>query len=67
MISRPSECGQDSAGNSVLEAIPSPDVIRDRMTNNAAENRILRSLYRLAKRIESYRRQAAQDRKGSAQ
>ena len=52
--------GDGRADDSPLAAIPSPEEIRKRMTRNADENRILRSLYRLARRVESYEQEAAE-------
>ena len=35
----------------ILESVPTPDEIRQRMNRNAEENRLLRSLYQLSRRI----------------
>ncbi len=40
---------------SALTRIPDPDAIRDEMARNAAKNRILRSLWRIATRAKSLR------------
>jgi len=56
--------GQRLGRISPLEAVPTSEAIRDRMTQNAEENRILRSLYRLARRIETRKRQDAEERQG---
>lgn len=56
--------GQGLACGSLLNAIPSPDEILDRMNDNSAENRILRSLYRVARKIESHNQEAAENRQG---
>ena len=58
--------GQRPACGSLLEAIPSSDEILDRMNDNSAENRILRSLYRVARKIESHNKEAAEQRQGMA-
>lgn len=42
---------------SPLSAIPTAEAIRQRMQDNAAENRHLRSLYRLARRLDAARKQ----------
>jgi hypothetical protein len=38
---------------SLLSKVPSPDEIRRRLHENAAENRLLRSLWRISRRIHS--------------
>lgn len=54
--------GRRLADTSPLDAVPTPEVIRDRMTRNAEENRVLRSLFRLARRIESRKAKQADNR-----
>ncbi len=40
------------ADGSILDAIPTPEEIRRRMVRNSEENRILRSLYRVSRRLQ---------------
>jgi hypothetical protein len=58
--------GRRVADTSPLDAVPAPEAIRDRMTQNAEENRVLRSLFRLARRIESRKAKQAENRQGVA-
>lgn len=46
-LSIPADTTQDSP----LKAVPSPDVIRERIIRNSEENRYLRSLYKLSRRL----------------
>jgi hypothetical protein len=46
------------AFSQILDALPKPDVIRDRLQGLFAEARVLRSLLRLTNRIDEIRRQA---------
>ena len=66
MHSTAKDRGQRLAGASLLDVIPSPDAILDRLSDNAAEGRILRSLYRVARKIESHNQEAAETRQGVA-
>ena len=45
-----------TAANSPLDAIPSSDEIRDRLNAYAAEARLLRSLYRIARKAEAIKK-----------
>lgn len=54
------------AGGSLLDAIPTPDEIREQMSRNAHENRFLRSLYRLSRRLAERKHQAANSRQAVA-
>lgn len=54
------------ADTSPLDAVPTPETIRDRMTRNAEENRVLRSLFRLARRIEFRKAKQTENRQGVA-
>ena len=56
--------GQPSARGSLLDLVPTTDEIRRRLTTNAVESRILRSLYRVARRIENHKDQASEDGQG---
>lgn len=58
--------GPRLADASPLDAVPTPEAIRDRMTRNAEENRVLRSLFRLARRIESRKAKQTGNRQGVA-
>lgn len=58
--------GRQRADTSPLDAVPTAEAIRDRMTRNAEENRVLRSLFRLARRIESRKAKQAGNRQGVA-
>ena len=37
---------------SILDAIPTPEEIRRRMVRNSEENRVLRSLFRVSRRLQ---------------
>ena len=52
--------GQREVGVSILDDIPTPAEIRQEMAKNAERNRILRSLYRLSRRLSDRTRQAGQ-------
>ena len=55
------QTSQDQS-NSVLESIPPPDRVRERLVENAREGRLLRSLYKLSQRIfETREREASTD------
>jgi len=54
------------ADTSPLDAVPTPEAIRDRMARNAEENRVLRSLFRVAWRIESRKAKQTENRQGVA-
>ena len=56
--------GPRQADGSVLNGIPTPEEIRQEMAKNAECNRVLRSLYRLSRRVSDRKRQAADDRQG---
>jgi hypothetical protein len=42
---------------SPLESVPPPEVVRERIIRNAEEGRLLRSLYRLARRVAERRKE----------
>lgn len=52
-----SERAQRPSINSPLEAIPKPEDIRERIVRNSQEGRLLRSLYRLSRRIAEQSKQ----------
>ena len=56
--------GPRQADDSILEGIPTPEEIRQKMAANAEENRVLRSLYRVSRRLAERQRQAAETRQG---
>ena len=48
--------------DSLLESVPPPDQVRERLVENAREGRLLRSLYKLSQRIfETREREASTD------
>lgn len=49
---------------SVLDLIPTPDEIRDQMRRNAEDNRVLRTLFRLSRRLADRNRHATEQRQG---
>jgi hypothetical protein len=55
--------GQRQADGSIFDGIPTPEEIRQEMAKNAEQNRILRSLYRVARRLPDRKRQAAERRR----
>lgn len=57
---------QRQADGSILDGIPTPEEIRQEMAKNAEENRVLRSLYRVSRRVSDRKRQAAEHRQGVA-
>lgn len=57
---------RQNADGSILDAIPTPDEIREAMSRNADENRVLRSLYRVSRRVAERKRQTADARQGVA-
>ena len=58
--------GPRQADGSILDGIPTPEEIRQEMAKNAEQNRVLRSLYRLARRLSDRKRQAGENRQGVA-
>jgi hypothetical protein len=44
------------ADGSILDAIPTPEEIRRRMVRNSEENRVLRSLFRVSRRLQEQAR-----------
>ncbi len=56
--------GPRQAHGSILDGIPTPEEIRQEMAKNAEHNRVLRSLYRLSRRVSERKRQAAENRQG---
>jgi hypothetical protein len=47
-----------------LDGIPTPEEIRQEMAKNAEQNRVLRSLYRVSRRLSDRKRQTAETRQG---
>lgn len=43
----------------IQEAVPTPEAIRERIERNIQENRLLRSLYRIARKAEQQCRREA--------
>ncbi len=52
MNTSPRERGPRQADHSILDGIPTPEEIRREMTTNAERNRVLRSLYRVSRRLQ---------------
>lgn len=59
-------CQDEGRASSPLDAVPGPATIRARMNANAAENRLLRSLFRLSRRIDQRREQQKNQQTGAA-
>ena len=56
--------GRELTGKSIVDTIPSPEDIRAEIVANSERNRVLRSLYRLSRRLAERKRKAAETRQG---
>lgn len=48
----------ENNNTSLLEEVPHPDNVRERIAKHAEEGRLLRSLFKLAKKVWSQRQEA---------